>query len=100
MTTDEFRKLRSAGAGHGFFDDPVQDARRHADFVASASSQLCQRQSGQAGGPLVRHTDTDRECAYGRRTEFGRLDEALDAAPNAGWTVIAVKADWKQIFKN
>jgi hypothetical protein len=21
-------------------------------------------------------------------------------APNAGWTVIAVKADWKQIFKN
>ncbi|KQV79615.1 haloacid dehalogenase [Rhizobium sp. Root1220] len=51
-------------------------------------------------GILVHHTDADREYAYDRKTEFGRLDKALDAAPIAGWTVIDMKADWKQIFKN
>ncbi|CCM75398.1 HAD family hydrolase [Rhizobium mesoamericanum] len=51
-------------------------------------------------GMLVHHTDTEREYAYDRDTEFGRLDKALDAAPIAGWTVIDMKADWKQIFKD
>jgi hypothetical protein len=47
---------------------------------------------------LIHHTDADREYAYDRDTDFGRLDKALDAAPNAGWTVVDMKADWKQIF--
>ncbi|WP_183607713.1 MULTISPECIES: HAD family hydrolase [Rhizobium] len=49
-------------------------------------------------GMLVHHTDAEREYAYDRKTEFGRLDKALDAAAITGWTVIDMKADWKQIF--
>ncbi len=51
-------------------------------------------------GVLIHHTDADREYAYDRQTEFGRLDKALDAAAIAGWTVVDMKADWKQIFKD
>ncbi|EPE97169.1 haloacid dehalogenase [Rhizobium grahamii CCGE 502] len=51
-------------------------------------------------GMLVHHTDAEREYAYDRNTEFGRLDKALDAAAIAGWTVIDMKADWKTIFKD
>ncbi|OWW04609.1 haloacid dehalogenase [Rhizobium sp. R72] len=51
-------------------------------------------------GVLVHHTDEEREYAYDRNTEFGRLDKALDAASITGWTVIDMKADWKKIFKD
>jgi hypothetical protein len=51
-------------------------------------------------GVLIHHTDADREYAYDRDTEFGRLDKALDAAAIAGWTVVDMKADWKQVFKD
>lgn len=58
-----------------------------------------------AGGParlgvLIHHTDAEREYAYDRDTEVGRLDKALDAASIAGWTVVDMKADWKQVFKD
>ncbi|MDF1632996.1 HAD family hydrolase [Mycoplana sp. MJR14] len=49
-------------------------------------------------GLIVHHTDAEREYAYDRQTEFGRLDEALDIAPINGWTVVDMKADWKAIF--
>ncbi len=49
-------------------------------------------------GLIVHHTDAEREYAYDRQTEFGRLDEALDIAPINGWTVVDMKADWKEIF--
>ncbi|MDI7865140.1 haloacid dehalogenase-like hydrolase [Rhizobiaceae bacterium n13] len=49
-------------------------------------------------GLIVHHTDAEREYAYDRNTEFGRLDKALDIAPNNGWTVVDMKADWKEIF--
>jgi hypothetical protein len=51
-------------------------------------------------GMLVHHTDAEREYAYDRKSDFGRLDKALDAAAITGWTVIDMKADWKQIFKD
>ncbi|MBY5409806.1 haloacid dehalogenase-like hydrolase [Rhizobium leguminosarum] len=51
-------------------------------------------------GVLIHHTDSDREYAYDRDTEFGRLDKALDAAAITGWTVVDMKADWKQVFKD
>ncbi|MBB3391943.1 hypothetical protein FHT82_004721 [Rhizobium sp. BK275] len=51
-------------------------------------------------GMLVHHTDAEREYAYDRNTEFGRLDKALDAAAITGWTVIDMKSDWKQIFRD
>ena len=49
-------------------------------------------------GLIVHHTDAEREYAYDRKTEFGRLDRALDVAPINGWTVVDMKGDWKQIF--
>jgi phosphoserine phosphatase len=54
--------------------------------------------SGTRFGMIVHHTDADREYAYDRKSHFGRLDVALDAAPAAGWTVVDMKNDWKTIF--
>jgi hypothetical protein len=55
-----------------------------------------------SGGPrlglIVHHTDAEREYAYDRKSEFGRLDKALDAAAINKWTVVSMKTDWKRIF--
>ena len=55
-----------------------------------------------AGGPrfglIVHHTDAEREYAYDRKSHFGRLDKALDAAAVNKWTVVDMKKDWKRIF--
>jgi len=47
---------------------------------------------------LVHHTDAEREWAYDRDSPVGRLDKALDQAKAAGWTVVDMKEDWKQVF--
>lgn len=44
------------------------------------------------------HDNAEREYAYDRDSHIGRLDKALDAAPSAGWTVVSMKSDWKQVF--
>ena len=49
-------------------------------------------------GLIVHHTDAEREYAYDRDTEFGRLDKALDAAAVNQWTVVDMKTDWKKVF--
>jgi phosphoserine phosphatase len=49
-------------------------------------------------GLIVHHTDAEREYAYDRNTEFGKLDKALDAAAVNKWTVVSMKDDWKRIF--
>ncbi|SOC44068.1 phosphoserine phosphatase [Rhizobium subbaraonis] len=49
-------------------------------------------------GMIVHHTDADREYAYDRKTDFGRLDQALDVATDNGWVVVDMKNDWKEIF--
>ena len=54
--------------------------------------------NGPALGVIVHHTDAAREFAYDRASAVGRLDKALDAAPFAGWLVIDMKNDWKQVF--
>ena len=55
-----------------------------------------------SGGPgfglIVHHTDADREYAYDRKTHFGKLDTALDAAAINQWTVVDMKTDWKVVF--
>jgi phosphoglycolate phosphatase-like HAD superfamily hydrolase len=53
---------------------------------------------GPRFGLIVHHTDAEREYAYDRKSEFGHLDLALDAAAINKWTVVDMKADWKQIF--
>jgi phosphoglycolate phosphatase-like HAD superfamily hydrolase len=47
---------------------------------------------------LVHHTDANREWAYDRKSDVGRLDKALDEANAKGWTVVDMKSDWKLIF--
>jgi phosphoglycolate phosphatase-like HAD superfamily hydrolase len=47
---------------------------------------------------LVHHTDANREWAYDRESDVGRLDKALDAANAKAWTVVDMKRDWNVIF--
>jgi len=50
-------------------------------------------------GLIVHHTDAEREYAYDRKSHFGHLDKALDAAVVNKWTVVSMKNDWKRVFK-
>jgi phosphoserine phosphatase len=54
--------------------------------------------SGPRLGLIVHHTDAEREYAYDRKSHFGRLDKALDAAAVNKWTVADMKRDWKRVF--
>jgi hypothetical protein len=47
---------------------------------------------------LVHHTDAEREYAYDRKSDSGRLDKALDEANAKGWSVVDMKTDWRTIF--
>jgi hypothetical protein len=49
-------------------------------------------------GLLVHHTDSVREYAYDRKSAYGRLDVALDAAALNHWTLADIKNDWKIVF--
>jgi hypothetical protein len=53
---------------------------------------------GRRLGMIVHHDDAKREFAYDRLSEFGRLNRALDAAPQRGWHVISMKDDWSSVF--
>jgi hypothetical protein len=53
---------------------------------------------GRRLGLLVHHDDAEREYAYDRDSHIGRLDQALDLAPNAGWVLVSMKDDWQTIF--
>jgi len=54
--------------------------------------------SGARFAALLHHTDAEREWAYDRQSHIGKLDKALDEATAKGWTVVDMKADWKQVF--
>ena len=56
------------------------------------------RAPGRSFGLLVHHTDAEREYAYDRRSDFGKLDKALDVAAVNQWTVADMKQDWKRVF--
>ncbi|WP_378946155.1 HAD family hydrolase [Mesorhizobium sp. ANAO-SY3R2] len=49
-------------------------------------------------GLIVHHTDAEREWAYDRHSDVGRLDKALDAAAVNKWTVVDMKNDWNKVF--
>jgi phosphoserine phosphatase len=50
-------------------------------------------------GLIVHHTDAEREYAYDAHPQSsGKLVEALQEAPERGWTVVDMKKDWKVIF--
>jgi hypothetical protein len=46
----------------------------------------------------IHHTDADREWAYDRESNVGRLDKGLNEAKARGWTVVDMKTDWKRVF--
>ena len=46
----------------------------------------------------VHHTDAEREWAYDRTSNIGRLDRGLDEAQARGWTVVDMKTDWNRVF--
>lgn len=54
--------------------------------------------TGPRFGLLVHHTDGEREVAYDRMSQFGRLDKGLDEAPKRGWVVASINDDWKTVF--
>ena len=43
--------------------------------------------------------DAVGEYINDRRSAFGRLDTAPDAAAFSGWALVSMKDDWKRIFK-
>jgi hypothetical protein len=47
----------------------------------------------------LHHTDGDREWAYDRTSQIGRLDKGLDEAKARGWTVVSMKDDWSTVFR-
>jgi len=53
---------------------------------------------GPRFGMLIHHTDDVREVAYDRQSSIGRLNAALDMAPEKAWTVVDMKREWKEIF--
>lgn len=54
--------------------------------------------AGRRLGVIVRHDDAEREYAYDKDTQVGRLVRALDAAPHRKWLVVSMKNDWGRIF--
>ncbi|MGK6315767.1 HAD family hydrolase [Neorhizobium sp. DT-125] len=48
---------------------------------------------------LVHHTDAEREYAYDRKSEFGRLDKALNEAERRNWLIVDMKRDWAKIHR-
>ena len=63
--------------------------------------QMLQWTAGGAGArfvALIHHTDAEREYAYDRNSQVGKLDKALDEAQRQNWLVIDMKRDWQRIF--
>jgi phosphoserine phosphatase len=63
--------------------------------------QMLQWTAAGEGKPfmlLVHHTDAQREYAYDRESHIGKLNKALDAAQQDGWTVVDMQNDWKVIY--
>jgi phosphoglycolate phosphatase-like HAD superfamily hydrolase len=54
--------------------------------------------TGARLGVYVHHDDAEREYAYDRKSQIGKLDKGLDQAPKWGWQVTSMKNDWKVIF--
>jgi phosphoglycolate phosphatase-like HAD superfamily hydrolase len=47
---------------------------------------------------LLHHTDAEREWAYDRDSNVGRLNEALDLACANQWTIVDMARDWNTVF--
>ncbi len=109
MVDGEPQVMREGGIA--FIDDgagkPVGIARHIGQrpvFVAGNSDgdlEMLQWGTACCGaklGVIVHHTDAEREWAYDRDSHIGKLDKALDLAPEMGWVLIDMKEDWATIW--
>jgi len=48
--------------------------------------------------PRPHHTDAEREWAYDRKSQVGKLDKALDEGQAKDWTIVDMKRDWKVVY--
>lgn len=46
----------------------------------------------------IHHTDAEREWAYDRTSNIGRLDQGLDEAQERGWLIVDMARDWSVVF--
>ncbi len=53
---------------------------------------------GARMGIIVHHTDTEREWAYDRESDIGKLVRGLDVADERGWILVDMRADWLSVF--
>jgi phosphoserine phosphatase len=53
---------------------------------------------GRSLGLILHHTDGEREYAYDRESHIGRLDKALDLAPDNGWILVSMQDAWSRVF--
>jgi hypothetical protein len=53
---------------------------------------------GPRFGLIVHHDDAEREFAYDRESSIGKLARGLDEGPGRGWSIVRMKADWKEIY--
>ena len=68
---------------------------------SDGDQQMLEYTAGGSGARfmgIVHHTDAEREYAYDRTSDIGRLDKALDEATARKWTVVDMKRDWKRVF--
>jgi phosphoserine phosphatase len=63
--------------------------------------QMLQWTTGAPGprlGLILHHTDAEREYAYDRESHVGKLDKALELAPESDWVVVSMKDAWSNVF--
>jgi phosphoserine phosphatase len=64
-----------------------------------AMLRYCKTGDGPRLALLLHHDDGDREVAYDRDFKLSPLAEALDKAGEYGITVVSMKEDWKEVFR-
>ena len=53
---------------------------------------------GERLGVFIHHTDAEREYAYDRESDVGRLVRGLDEADQRGWLIVDMARDWSVVY--
>jgi hypothetical protein len=105
----EIRKLPELHSFNEYAEKPVNIAlhigRRPILAFGNSDGDLAMLQYTDSGhgkrlSMLLHHDDPDREYAYDKDTHVGKLDVALTAAAERGWTVVSMKDDWSRLFRD
>ena len=105
----EIRKLPELQSFNEYAEKPLNIAlhigRRPILAFGNSDGDLAMLQYTDSGhgkrlSMLLHHDDPDREYAYDKDTHVGKLDVALTAAAERGWTVVSMKDDWSRLFRD